>query len=367
MWPALLLLLGSAAAQSCTFPYNFSGWESMGNTQAAGVSTAAQCAQACCAKPGCTLWQFCPPATLCESTQGPSCWVGDVAEPTHRSAGWVGGATAPPPAPNYTIVLRPLPAPAPIPGIAPATNPATGQTLTLDSLSLRLNGAPILPICGEMHPGRVPAASWRSDLLRMKAGGLTVVSSYVFWLHVEEIRGQPDWGGSNNLTLFLDTARDVGLLVALRIGPWDHGEARNGGLPDWVVDACRSGGFGCRTTAPGFLALARGYYAQLAAQMAGRGFSEGGPVISIQVDNECVAPPRRRVRGFAGRRSHTQPTAPLPPPLPMQDPGRALRGGPEGAGHGAGHAARLLGQDGLARALLPRALWIPCAPFWRLL
>ncbi len=290
-YPLLLVLLACpAAAQppSCsnaTFPFDFSGYESMGNAQAPGLTTAAACQAACCARAGCTLWQFCPPGTLCETTQGPSCWIGNVSEPTHRSGGWVGRATAPPPGPNFTIPLSRPPAAAPIPNIPTATSPS-GATLALDSLSLRLNGAPILPICGELHPGRVPAASWRSDLLRMKAGGLTVVNSYVFWLHVEEVQGHADWSGSNNLTHFLQLAQEVGLLVALRIGPWCHGEARNGGLPDWVLAACKAGGFGCRTAAPGFMALARGWYAQLAAQVQGLGFAQGGPVISIQLDNE---------------------------------------------------------------------------------
>ena len=30
-------------------------------------------------------------------------------------------------------------------------------------------------------------------------------------------------------------AKDVGLQVLLRIGPWDHGECRNGGHPDWLL------------------------------------------------------------------------------------------------------------------------------------
>ena len=277
--------LACAAAQGCggRLPGNWSGYESMGLAFSPAL-TAAACEQSCCAQANCTLFQFCPPAAVCGTTQGPSCWVGDVALPTHASARWQGWGSIAPPSP-YTITLQKLPAAQPIPNIPPSTSPA-GATLAMDTLSLRINGAPILPVAGEMHPSRVPAASWRSDLLRMRAGGLTVVSAYVFWLHVEEIQGAADWSGNRNLTQFLLLAREVGLMVALRAGPWCHGEARNGGIPDWVLAACKAGGFGCRTDAPAFLALVRGYYTQLAAQMAGLGFAEGGPVISIQVDNE---------------------------------------------------------------------------------
>jgi beta-galactosidase len=71
-----------------------------------------------------------------------------------------------------------LPAPAPVPNIPPATRP-DGTELSMDTVSLRVNGVPVLPSGGEMHFSRVPAASWHVDLLKMKAGGLDVVSVYV--------------------------------------------------------------------------------------------------------------------------------------------------------------------------------------------
>ena len=33
-----------------------------------------------------------------------------------------------------------------------------------------------------------------------------------------------------------------------------------GGIPDWVLAACKSGGFGCRTTSPAFLNLTKTWY-----------------------------------------------------------------------------------------------------------
>ena len=45
------------------------------------------------------------------------------------------------------------------------------------------------PVSGEIHLGRVPAAAWREELLKMKAGGLSMVNVYVFWIHHEESRG----------------------------------------------------------------------------------------------------------------------------------------------------------------------------------
>jgi len=64
---------------------------------------------------------------------------------------------------------------------------------TLDSYSLRLNGRPWTPVMGEIHYSRLPANEWREELLRMKAGGIDIVSTYVFWIHHEEIEEQFDW------------------------------------------------------------------------------------------------------------------------------------------------------------------------------
>ena len=65
----------------------------------------------------------------------------------------------------------------------------------------------------------------------MKAGGINTVSTYVFWNHHGEIKGKFDWSGQRSLKEFLKTVQEVGLKALVRIGPWDHGEVRNGGFP----------------------------------------------------------------------------------------------------------------------------------------
>src|ERR1700731_543777 len=110
-----------------------------------------------------------------------------------------------------------------------------GATLTLDSSSLLPNGKPWTPVMGEFHYTRYPENEWREELLKMKAGGIDIVSTYVFWIHHEEIEGQFDWSGSRNLRRFIQLCQEVDLKVFVRCGPWDHGEVRNGGIPDWVL------------------------------------------------------------------------------------------------------------------------------------
>ena len=57
----------------------------------------------------------------------------------------------------------------------------------------------------------------------------------MIWIHHEEVKGQFDWTGQRDLRAFAQLCAKHGMYVVARIGPWDHGEVRNGGLPDWVL------------------------------------------------------------------------------------------------------------------------------------
>jgi hypothetical protein len=166
-------------------------------------------------------------------------------------------------------------------------NPA-GNEISANSRSLLLDGQPWFPVMGEFHYARVPQAEWREELLKMKAGGVDIVATYVFWIHHEEIEGQWDWSGQRDLKKFLQTCNELGLKVVVRCGPWCHGEVRNGGFPDWVV---AHKDWKLRSTDTNFLAAVKILYAQIAEQMHGELWKDGGPVIGIQVDNEFRGSP----------------------------------------------------------------------------
>ncbi|HXT12011.1 MAG TPA: beta-galactosidase [Candidatus Angelobacter sp.] len=161
-----------------------------------------------------------------------------------------------------------------------------GQTLTVDGNSLLLNGKPWTPVMGEFHYSRYPANEWREELLKMKAGGIDIVSTYVFWIHHEEIEGQFDWSGSRDLRRFIQTCQEVGLKACVRCGPWDHGEVRNGGFPDWLLKK----GWKLRSNDTNYLNKVAILYGQIAKQLDGLFWKDGGPVMAIQFENEYNGP-----------------------------------------------------------------------------
>src|ERR1035437_5533605 len=89
-------------------------------------------------------------------------------------------------------------------------NPA-GHEIGVNSRSLLFDGAPGFPVMGEFHYSRCPQAEWRDELLKMKAGGVDIVATYVFWIHHEEVQGQWDWSGQRDLRKFVQTCNELGL------------------------------------------------------------------------------------------------------------------------------------------------------------
>ena len=172
----------------------------------------------------------------------------------------------------------------------------SGQSIGLNDQYLTRDGKPWLPVMGEFHFSRYPEAGWEEEILKMKAGGVQIVSSYIFWNHIEEVKGVFDWTGQRDLRRFAELCQKHGMYLWVRIGPWVHGESRYGGLPDWVVKESTA-----RTTDPRFLGFVAPFYDQIGNQLKGLLWKDGGPVIGVQIENEyggggaqrwtCIHPP----------------------------------------------------------------------------
>ena len=156
----------------------------------------------------------------------------------------------------------------------------------ITSQYLERAGRPVIPVSGEIHFSRLPLNRWEDRLRLMKAGGITVVACYVFWIHHEPVEGEARFEGNLDVAAFVRLCASLDLDVVLRIGPWAHGEVRNGGFPDWVQAAAVEH----RTNDPAYLALVKRWFNRLGGEL--RGLT--GPdscVIGIQLDNELYDQP----------------------------------------------------------------------------
>ncbi|MBO0910504.1 MAG: beta-galactosidase [Acidobacteria bacterium] len=176
-----------------------------------------------------------------------------------------------------------LPPPQPLPFPVGGSSP-DGHTLSANQRYLVRDGKPWFPIMGEFHYSRYPAGKWEQEILKMKAGGIQVLSTYVFWIHHEEVEGQFDWSGQRNLRGFVELASRHGMYVWIRIGPWAHGEVRNGGLPDWLLEKTAT-----RENNPRYLDYVARFYGEIGKQVKGLLWKDGGPIVGIQLENEYSA------------------------------------------------------------------------------
>ncbi len=156
-----------------------------------------------------------------------------------------------------------------------------GEEIGVNSQYLTLNGKPWLPVMGEFHFSRYPEAEWEQEILKMKASGIQIVSTYIIWIHHEQTEGQFDWSGQRDLRRFVELCGKHGMYVYPRIGPWAHAETRNGRLPDWVLKNSP-----VRQNDPVYLKEVQSFYAEIAKQLDGQLWKDGGPVIAIQIENE---------------------------------------------------------------------------------
>lgn len=160
-----------------------------------------------------------------------------------------------------------------------------GSGIEVNSRYFIRNGKPFIPVMGELHFSRIAPQEWKTEIAKMKSGGINVISTYLFWIYHEEIEGEIDFSGGLDIARFVRLCKEAQMDVILRIGPWAHGECRNGGFPDWLMKKP----FKLRENNAEYLALAKKWYTAIYNEVQGLLYKDGGPVIGIQLENEFVS------------------------------------------------------------------------------
>jgi beta-galactosidase len=163
------------------------------------------------------------------------------------------------------------------------TTPTTGHSFKVEGDHFSLDGKPFRIISGEMHYARVPRAYWRDRLRMAKAMGLNTITTYVFWNVHEPQPGVYDFTGNNDVAEFVREAQQEGLYVNLRPGPYSCAEWDFGGFPAWLL---KDRGMVVRGTDPKFIAAASRWMHRLGQELAPLQIGRGGPIITVQIENE---------------------------------------------------------------------------------
>ena len=156
-----------------------------------------------------------------------------------------------------------------------------GDTISANSLYFIRNNQPWFPVMGEFHFSRFPKSLWEESILKMKAAGIDVIATYVFWIHHEETEGDWNWQNNNDLKYFASICKKHNVFLFMRIGPWCHGEVRNGGFPDWFLTKTKT-----RRNDSLYLHYVSILYKQIHEQIKDYYFKNNGTIIGTQIENE---------------------------------------------------------------------------------
>lgn len=157
-----------------------------------------------------------------------------------------------------------------------------GDSIAVNNYYITINDKPFFPVVGEFHYSRYPAEYWDESIKKMKAGGINVLATYVFWNIHEREEGVFDWSGNLNLRRFVELCDKNDVFLIVRMGPFCHGEMRNGGIPDWLYGRT----FEIRSNDQEYLAYVDRLYGEIGKQCRGLLFKDGGPVVGVQLENE---------------------------------------------------------------------------------
>ena len=157
------------------------------------------------------------------------------------------------------------------------------RSVTLDEKNILIDGKPTQIISGAIHYFRTHHELWRDRLERAKAIGINTVETYFCWDQHEKREGIFDNSGILDFCRFIDTAKELGLYVIVRPGPFICGEWNNGALPPWLcaLDKCK-----VRRMNKVYLEKLERYFNWLLPQLACRQHSKGGNIIMGVVENE---------------------------------------------------------------------------------
>ncbi|KAH6951533.1 glycoside hydrolase superfamily [Fusarium avenaceum] len=154
-----------------------------------------------------------------------------------------------------------------------------------DDHSYLINGERIFLFSGEFHYWRLPVPElWRDLLEKIKAAGFTAFSIYNSWGYHEASPGVLDFeNGAHDFISIMTLAKELGLYLLIRPGPYVNAEANAGGFPLWVT----TGEYGkLRNDDPRFTKAWSKYWTEISKIIEPHLITNGGNVAMFQIENE---------------------------------------------------------------------------------
>lgn len=157
------------------------------------------------------------------------------------------------------------------------------MNITYDAKSFFMNGKREWLFLGEIHYFRFPKEEWRKVIRMAKAAGINAITTYLAWNYHENREGVFDFSGDRNFAEFIDIAKDEGMYVFLRPGPYICAEWCGGGIPPWILNYEN---LEIRVDEETFMRCSENWYKAAMKFVVPRLITNGGNIIAVQNDNE---------------------------------------------------------------------------------
>jgi beta-galactosidase len=157
------------------------------------------------------------------------------------------------------------------------------STVKVNSRGWTIGGQPEIILCASLFYFRIPKELWNERLQQVKDAGYNAIDVYFPWNYHERERGEWDFSGEKDISLFLDSAKEKGLWVIARPGPYICSEWDGGALPAYLLAI---DGITLRDNDPLFLGEVSRWFTQIMPILYKYELGRHGTIIAIQLDNE---------------------------------------------------------------------------------
>ena len=157
------------------------------------------------------------------------------------------------------------------------------RTIEIKKREILLDGKSVKIHSGSMHYFRIHPDYWRDRIVKLRQCGLNCLETYMCWNRHEPRPGQFDFSGWLDIERYIQMAQEEGLLVMVRPGPYICSEWDLGGQPSWLL---KDPQMRLRTRYEGYWKYAKRYMDEVLSRLKKWQYTEGGPLIMMQIENE---------------------------------------------------------------------------------
>ncbi len=159
----------------------------------------------------------------------------------------------------------------------------TSPYIALHQDGIWIDGKPHILLVSSLFYFRIPAAEWRNRMRTLRSLGYKAIDVYFPWNYHELEPGQWNFDGQRDARAFLQLAKEEGLWVIARPGPYICSEWDGGSLPAYLNVIP---GLKLRDNNPAYMDAVRCWYDQILPMLAEFQVDRGGTILLVQIENE---------------------------------------------------------------------------------